>query len=532
MKFPFGSSFDARGRSGRRGAGRGAALVLVLACLAPIAPALAAQAGADAGEPFNFTLFHTNDSHSNFLAGPAAWRDDGKLVGGAVALAWHLAEERRHAAPDLLVDAGDFMTGNPVCTLEVEGVVGGAIPALMNALGYDAGVVGNHEFDIGRPDLQKLVGHFDYPLLAADIVDQEGRPVFRAGPLVFERGGLRVGVIGVSCAGMHGTVTAGRLGGARMADQEQVVLAQAEALDPDTDLLIVITHNGVEGDRELARRLAEAGAGVDVVVGGHSHTRLTEPEEVDGVLIVQAGSKWTNLGRLDLRVEDDRVVRHEGRLITLWAEGTAAGEELTGLVEQYRERVDREFNRRIGTLAVDWNKGRGETNIGNWLADQIRLRADADVGLVNSGTIRKTMRAGPITLLDIHEMLPFSNTLVAMELTGAELRRVLLHNATAQVGRHHGILQVSGVEYEFRAGPDGESAELTAAEVGGRPLDDQAVYVVAMPDYVAMMGETYLAIDLPSLREVGVTMTQAIVEAVEASGPITSRIEGRIRRLD
>lgn len=537
MFFPSGSPPDLRGRrSGRKGA-QGVLPFLLFAALAGLVPVADAgasrvdEAGSEAGS-FNFTLFHTNDSHSNFLAAPAVWRDDGKPVGGAVALAWHLAEQRKDAAPDLLVDAGDFMTGNPLCTLEVDGVVGGAIPALMNALGYDVGVVGNHEFDLGRAGLQRLVTRFDFPLLAADIVDADGKPVLRAEPAVFARGGLQVGVIGVSCTGMHGMVTTGRLDGARMADQERVVCDQAAALDPGTDLLIVITHSGVEGDRELARRLAAAGAGVDVIVGGHSHTRLTAPEVVDGILIVQAGSKWTHLGRLDLRVENDRVVRHRGRLIELWAEGTAAGEELAGLVERFGERVDREFSREIGTLAVDWRTGRGETNIGNWLADQVRLRAEADVAFVNSGTIRKAMRAGPITLLDIHEMLPFSNTLVTLELSGEQLRAVLLHNARAQAGGRHGILQVSGAEYEFRVGPDGETVELTQAAIGGRPLAPQALYVVAMPDYVAMMGETYLAIDLPPMHDLGVTMTRAIVEAVEMSGPITSRIEGRIRRLD
>ncbi len=479
--------------------------------------------------PFNLTIFHTNDSHSNFLPREAVWRDDGKLVGGAVPLAWHLARQRRDAAPDLFVDAGDFMTGNPVCTLVIDGVVGGALPEMMNALGYDVGAIGNHEFDIGRAELKKLVTRFNYPLLAADLLDQDGIPAFRAEPVVFERGDLRIGVIGVSCAGMTGTVTAGRLDGVQMADQLQVIRAQSDRLDPETDLLVLITHNGVETDRELAVRLASAGIGIDVIVGGHSHTRLKHPELVDGILIVQAGSAWRNLGRLDLQVQDDRIVSYDGRLITLWAEGAQADDGLTAIVEKYSQRMAADFGREIGTLATDWNKGRGETNIGNWLADQLRARAGADVGLVNSGTIRKAMRAGPIRAMDIYEMLPFSNTVVTMEWTGAQLEHVIRHNARAQVDHTHGILQVSGLEYEFRAA--GDQIQLTEVKVGGQPLRAQAKYTVAMPDYVAMMGSTYLDFELPEMNEVGVTMTQAILDAVEASGPITSRIEGRIRYL-
>lgn len=480
--------------------------------------------------PYNLTLFHTNDSHSNFLPRPATWRDDGRLVGGAVPLAWHLARERQTAGADLFLDAGDFMTGNPVCTLVVDGVLGGAVPEIMNALGYDVGLIGNHEFDIGRADLGTLVRKFDFPLLAADIVNEAGAPEFRAEPVILERGGLRVGILGVSCAGMNEVVTAGRLGGVRMAPQVELIRALAADLDPRTDLLVLLSHNGVDGDRELAGQLA--GSGIDVIVGGHSHTRLQEPELEAGILIVQAGSGWSNLGRLDLVVQEDRVVRYNGKLITLWADGAVAGPALTEVVGRYENRMDREFKRRIGTLAVDWSRGRGETNIGDWLADQIRARASADVALLNSGTIRKGLNAGPITALDIHEMLPFSNTLVTMELSGRQLSAVVQKNADSQVSGRHGILQVSGIEYEFRAGQDGETADVIEILVGGKTLVPDHVYRVAMPDYVAMMGDVYLGIDPPQMQEVGVTMTLAIIEAVEASEPIDAGIEGRIRRLD
>ena len=331
----------------------------------------------------------------------ATWRDGGRLVGGVVPLAWHLAKERETAPADVFLDAGDFMTGNPVCTLEVNGVVGAAVPEMMNRLGYDVGLVGNHEFDNGREGLGPLLKEFEFPLLAADIVDEDGVPAFRADPVILRRGGLDIGVLGVSCAGMAGVVTTGRLGGLHMAEQAEIVRAQVAELDPWTDLLILLTHNGVEDDRELARRLA--GVGVDVIVGGHSHTRLEEPELVEGILIVQAGSAWANLGRLDLAVEEDRVVRYAGRLVTLWADGAEAEPGLTRVVRKYSERMDREFKREIGTLVTDWRRGRGETNIGDWLADRIRERAGADVSLVNSGTIRKNLNAGPITALDIHE---------------------------------------------------------------------------------------------------------------------------------
>jgi len=452
------------------------------------------------------------------------------MVGGVIPLAWHLKQQREDCGPNILLDAGDFMTGNPVCQFAPHGVPGEAIARMMNLLEYDCGTIGNHEFDIGSEDLKRLVPLFNYPLIAADIVDGDAHPVFRDEPLILERGGLKIGIMGVSCAEMSEVVTASRFGNHKSIDQGWVLQRQAAQLKSKVDLLIALTHNGFDGDIELAQVLA--GTGVDVIVGGHSHSRIKKPRLEEGILIVQAGSKWTNLGRLDLQVHNGRVTSYNGRLITLWADGAEAGPELTKLVKGYEDKVAEEFGRTIGTLKTDWHKGRGETNLGNFLADQMRAAGKADVGFVNSGGIRKSMNAGPVTILDINEMLPFSNMLVKAELTGKELKTVVQANADAQVGGKHGILQVSGISYRFRANKAESAAVVEEILVGGKPLDPGNVYTVAMPDYVVMMAPVYLNIDAPATEDLGLTMTDAVVAGVEKSGPIDSRIEGRIMRLD
>ena len=502
-----------------------AALLLAAWCLA-------AAAAAAVAPDWNLTIFHTNDTHSAFLSRPAAWRDDGRPIGGVAALSAHLAAERRDAAPDLLLDAGDFMTGNPVSRLVEDGVPGGAVVRMLNALHYDAGVVGNHEFDLGHADLVRLAALVEHPLLAADLRGPAGEPVFRAEPLVLERGGLRVGIIGVSCAGMSEVVTAARLGPVVLADQVAVVRAQAGTLDPDTDLIVVISHNGVDGDRALARAVADAG--VDVIVGGHSHTRLVEPALEAGVVIVQAGGNLTNLGRLDLRVEDDRVVAHAGRLIDLWADdGTAplADPVLVALAERYGARVQEEFGRVVGELATDLRRGRGETSIGNFLADALRTAAGADVGLINSGGIRRGLEAGPVTALDVQEVLPFGNALVVAGLTGGQLAAVVQANADGAVAGSHGILQVSGLAYAYRPAAGGGAAEVTEITIGGQPLAPDRVYTVAMPDFVAQMAPVYLGLEAVAAADAGLTIDEAAVAAFAGGGPVSAAVEGRIVRL-
>lgn len=517
-----------------------AALIAQVAAMAPAArgagvPVPVAEVpnpAADAG-PFNLTIFHTNDTHSAFLARPADWRDDGRPVGGFLALAHHLAEQRRTAPVSLLVDAGDFMTGNPVCNLREGGVPGAAIARMFNALDYDAGMIGNHEFDIGADDLKRLVAIFEYPLLAADIVDGNGASVFRREPVVIERGGVRVGIMGVSCGGMTEVVAPSRFAGLTMAPQAPLLREQAAALDEATDLLVVLSHNGLDEDRKLANALA--GSGIDVIVGGHSHTRMKQPELVAGILIVQAGGAMQNLGRLDLRVQDDHVVGYAGSLISLWADSlTTDGDMsdpsgLSGLVGGYQTQVMAQYGQQLGTLAVDLNRGRGETPLGDWLADVLRESADADVGLINSGGIRRDLPQGPLTALHIHEVLPFANALVTVRMTGTELTAVADWNAAAQASGDHGILQVSGISYEITPGIAGGPARAGGLAVGDHPVDPTASYLVAMPDFVAMMGPVYLGCPNPPFTDLGRDLASVVADAVRRAGVVTTPVGGRIR---
>jgi len=505
-----------------------AAILPVLGPTGSVGRVLAEPVAGDG--PFNLTIFHTNDGHSHFLPRPASWRDDGRMVGGIIPLAWHLADQRRTAAADIFVDGGDFMTGNPVCDLEQDGVPGYALARMMTLLGYDAGVIGNHEFDIGVGNLKKLVRLFGYPVMAMDILDGSGRPLFDPGPLIIERGGLRIGIMAISCGDMEDVVSPARFAGLAMIDQEAQIRRQLIDLDPATDLIVLLSHNGVGRDKELAARLA--GSGVDVIVGGHSHTRLKEPLVIGGILIVQAGSKLTNLGRLDLEVEDDEVKSYRGELVTLWSDGAVADPRLTEAVDGFAAQVQEKFGRRIGTLTVDLRKGRGETLLGNWLADVLRERSGSDVALINTGGIRKELLKGPLTALDIHEILPFANELVTMEISGRQLARIVQRNADSDIRRDHGILQVSGLSYAYRAAPDGKTAEVEEILVGGKPLDIGAVYTVALPDYVAAMSHVYLDIQVPPVQDLGETLTRVVVEAVERSGTVSAVLEGRIRRLD
>jgi 2',3'-cyclic-nucleotide 2'-phosphodiesterase (5'-nucleotidase family) len=482
--------------------------------------------------PYSVTIFHTNDAHGGFVPEPAQWRDDKAPVGGIVALAAHLARERRAGPPSLLLDAGDFMTGNILCDLAENGVVGAAWQELRNLVGYDAGVVGNHEFDQGRDNaraLAALAAGANCRIIAADILDEQGQPLFATGPLVITRGDLRVGIIGVSCKTLFDVTSPARTGGLSLRNQETVVREQLADLLPRTDLQVLISHSGAEADEALAGKLA--GSGLDVIVGGHSHTRLKEPKLAGGVLIVQAGSGLKNLGRLDLRVKDGRVVQYDGRLIELTADDSAgAPPELVALAERHARRIDEEFGRTIATLVTPWSRrGAGGSNIGNWITDALRARAGAEVAFLNSGSIRKDLPAGPIRLLDVKEILPFANTLVTWDLTGRELLCIAETNAKS-AGGHDGSLQMSGLTYGWRR--VGDHIEVEDVRVGGKPVRADRVYKAAAADYVCLQAKEYFGFAPPLTTCVGVGVTDAVVEAIRQAGRIDTHPEARVRQLD
>ena len=477
--------------------------------------------------PWNLTVFHVNDSHCTFLPEPATWRDDRAPVGGVVALAAHLTEQRRDAAPSLLLDGGDFMTGNPFGEMMDDGIRGAAWIDMLNLLGFDAGVIGNHEFDLGRANIRALAARADFPLMALDLRNEKGDLEFPAEPLLLERGDLRVGVMGVSCQGLFEVCAEPRVKGLRLDDQAETARRWAAELDPRTDLLVLITHNGANTDTTLARALN--GSGIDLIVGGHSHTRLNRPVRIGEILVVQAGSKMKNLGRLDLQVSGDRIVEYDGRLITLMAEGRTAAPELEAAVAAATARVDAEYGRVIGELAVNWRRSsRQESNVGDWICDALRAAADADVALLNSGTIRTNFPPGPLTLLDIHTMLPFSNMLVTFETDGAGLMHIARVNAMAAESGEHGILQVAGLRYVYTG--DEAGVEIIEATVDGQPIDPERVYTVACPDYVAMQSAVYLDMARPETRIAGGSITDAVIEAIEKAGTIEAAEGGRITR--
>jgi 2',3'-cyclic-nucleotide 2'-phosphodiesterase (5'-nucleotidase family) len=473
------------------------------------------------------TILHTNDIHGKFTETPATWKEGNPPIGGFENLSAYVNEERAGAGRVLLLDAGDFMTGNPICDYAYGGVRGGAMVELMNRLDYDAAALGNHEFDHGLRNLDSLLALAAFPILSANTYRPGGGLTTGESHRIFDLGGLRIGVIGVMTEDLYGVTAPAALLGTKVTPAAEAVRGVVRAIDPKTDLIIVVSHIGFDGDKALAREVD----GVDVIVGGHSHTRLTKPEVENGVIIVQTGGHNRSVGRLRLTVDHDVVTSHDGTLIDLWPRD-GAGDEVARLVAEWEGRIDRDYGQVIGRLATAWERASSdESNIGDWLADRLREHGGGDFAVINSGGIRKDMSAGPITRLDVLEILPFSNTVVTFKCSGAQLLDLVRTNAEAAVGDSKGILQIGGIRYAYLV--DGDRVRVTDVTVGGKPVDAAATYTGVSIDYVVYGNAMrYLGFD-PAEKEIeGTLISTVIMRAIEASpGAIDSRVDGRIVRL-
>lgn len=479
-----------------------------------------------AEQPRQITLLYTNDIHAHFLPAPAL-RDKPPL-GGFVALDYYVKQQRGLVPNSLLLDAGDLMTGNLICDMDYKGAEGGILIEMMNMIGYDGRVFGNHDCDKQIGNLRRMNELANFPTICANFKDTLGRDFTQEQYHIYNINGVRVGVIGLTYYPMAGMANPTSLMGFNSLDPIETANKLIQQIDSLTDIIVLLTHIGIENDRELARNTK----GADVIIGGHSHTRLDTAEVINGVLIVQAGSYARYLGRLDLTVADDSVINHEDTLIALTANDLQPNPRLQAIVDSFAVEIDAKFAIPIGTLINDWKAGSGpESNVGSWLAEAIRARTDADIGIVNSGGIRRDIPAGPITLRDIYEMLPFDNYVTSFTCTGADLLKIFGGEVENETGSaNHGALQISGAKYTFRV-KDGKT-EIIEVLIGGKKLNQSKSYKVTTIDYVILNKDKYLHFEPQNILGTETLMSDMIIESIKKAKVIDSKIEGNIRRIE
>jgi 5'-nucleotidase/UDP-sugar diphosphatase len=481
-------------------------------------------------------ILHTNDIHGSFLPQRAEWIESHPLIGGFGPLSGALKQEQSANPSNLLLDAGDFMTGNPITTIRVHGAIGGAMLDFFELLHYQAMTIGNHEFDDGVDNAVDLVKASKVPIICANLwlvnpptannASETTTLLTGEGWKIFEVNGVRVGVIGLTLERMNNMLSKTTMKRIRVTPLAEEVQKVVSEIDPKTDLIVLLTHEGVDDDKDLAKHIS----GVDVIVGGHSHTVIDTPLVVNNVIIVQAGAQCRYLGELKLKVENDQVVQHSGRLIPLWADSLTPTLETQAMVTKYQEMLDKEFGKVLDTLDQDWKvSGRQESEVGDWLCDRLREYGHGDFAVINSGGIRKPLLKGPVTKMDIEEMLPFANRIVSFQCTGEQILTLVNTNTYAEVSKQYEIMQVSGLSYAIQK----STGKPTQIMVNGAPLNKKRTYRGISVDYVAVsQAHRYFGFTPTQTEDMGITFTDMIIQYMEAHGMKPKPVGERIRWIE
>ncbi|MDD5627674.1 MAG: bifunctional UDP-sugar hydrolase/5'-nucleotidase [Elusimicrobia bacterium] len=458
------------------------------ACLVLLAVSLPAHA-----RSVRITVLHTNDIHGWIMPRAAGTygADPGRPIGGAAALAAYVKKVR---GPKLLLDSGDWFQGTPEGTIRA----GGSVVDVFNAVGYDALTVGNHEFDNGLPALQGLVQAARAPVVCSNVYGADGArsSLFQPG-IIKEVGGVKVGIFGLLTGNMKNLSFPDNIAGLtfrRGVDEAKDAVAALRA--QGATVVIALSHQGLEppgaAGLEGDRFLAEHVAGIDLIVGGHTHTALKQGarDPVHGTLIVQAGTELLRVGVVGLEVDSrtGRVVKSSARLADLWPDQTGSDPALAKVVAGLNREVSAAYDVVLATAGAALTRNRdGESALGDWMTDCERRWAGADLAVQNGGSIRADIPAGPVTLRRLFEVMPFDNRVVKLVMKGKDVRSVLDHG----VGLAR-MAQISGAEVSYRRrAPEGR--RLTQAKVAGRELVDESTYTVATVDFLVKGGDDFTA---------------------------------------
>lgn len=477
-------------------------------------------------------ILHTNDVH-------------GAIAGYAYITALK-ADYEAKGAEVILVDAGDYSQG----TSYVSVTKGLDAIEMMNAAGYDVVTLGNHEFDYGYTQLKDNMTKAKFKVLCADVFNADGTPIFDANYTYTTKSGVKIGFFGMETPETQTKANPTKIKGLTFATNDAFTKAAADQVEAlkDADVVICLAHLGVDGESKPYRStdLYAAVKGIDFIIDGHSHTVMTKGE--NGEPIQSTGTAFANIGVI---VIDDATKKIESNSLFEIKEDTAKDATVAAAAQKIIDRIDKEYGAVFAKSEVVLNGAKApngnrdsETNNGDlitdamvWkiLQDKESLTVDADhvVAVTNGGGIRKAINPGDVTKKNINEVLPFSNTVVTIYITGAELLEALEASTYCTPDAIGGFPQVSGINYTISTavaydanaetypastyyGPKSIN-RVTINSINGKEFKADDTYAVITNDFCGGGGDTYYAFAAATAKfDTGIPLDEVVMEYITA----------------
>ena len=477
------------------------------------------------------TLLHSNDMHGDFLAENV----DEKLVGGVSMLSGYINKVRQEEQNVIYAIAGDMFRGS-IIDSEYQGI---STIEIMNLLGPDIVTLGNHEVDYGIAHLLFLEKCAEFPIINANLHIKTNNARLFEPCHIIQIDGMKILFIGILTESVIAQCKTDGLVGTfvNVEDAAEEIGRICNTYNPiDIDFTVLLTHIGFEEDKKLASLLDPAW-GVDVIIGGHSHTFLTEPCEVNGIPIVQAGIGTDQIGRFDILIDTDNncIDSYTWRPIPITSENCPRDTAMEEVIGTYKSRTDAKYGRIVTKFVRQLTHPTRirETELGDLFSDILKDSLGTDIFLLGSGSIRNEQLGPVVTKGDLHECFPYDDAVHMVYVTGAQLKHMIKHMLRDSVfaGEHCEFYQLSrGLVVEY----DQATHSFLRFEFEGEPVDDEKVYTLGLQHFHYLNMKDSFDITLDELKKnhndrmVATSCTQVIEECLQNGQHQNASGEGRL----
>lgn len=462
-----------------------------------------------------FTILHSNDMHGDFLAEVAG--EKGNLIGGLALLSGYINKVRKEEENVLYVISGDMVQGSLIDS-EYKGI---STMEIMNYLAPDVVSLGNHEFDYGLPHLLFLEKMANFPIVNANLYIKKYHKRLMLPYLIKRKAGFDIMFTGIITEKVMDSINQDKLISSFVtleeASQEIGKITGAYKND-DIDLTILLTHIGYESDIELAK-LLKPEWGVDIIIGGHSHTILDRPTKINNILITQAGVGTNQIGRFDIEVDDktNSIVKYKWKLIPIESGIADPDIELMEYIDSYKKIVDDKYHSIICKFSRQLNHPQREieTELGNLFADAFAKMTESDVMLIGSGCIRSKSLGPIVTLGNLRECFPYDDSLNRFSITGKQLWKIFNH--IMRIENRDGEGECYQVNELIEAIYNEKRKKLSSLKFNGVLVKDNDSFKICIQGYHLAKSKEFLNISESELRrnknhKIASTSAQAVIE--------------------
>ncbi len=426
------------------------------------------------------TLLHSNDLHGDFLQEEI----DKKLIGGVSRLSGYINKVRSKEKNTIYCIAGDMFRGN-IIDSEYQGI---STIEIMNMISPDIVTIGNHETDYGLAHLLFLEKCARFPIINANLYIKTNKARLFSPYKIIEVDGMKILFIGIVTEEVLANAKNEGLIGTfvdieEAAKEVEHICNTYNAID--IDFTVLLTHIGYEEDKKLAKMLNPA-CGVDVIIGGHSHTFIDEPACVNDILIVQAGTGTDQIGRFDLEIDTktNSIHKWKWQCVPINSKTCPKDRKLEELIKKYKTNTDLKYGRVITRLKRELTHPDRyqETEIGNLFSDILKKCLGLDIMLLGSGSIRKEKLGPLVTLQDLMEIFPYDDAIYLLNVKGKELKQMIKYMLRDEAfeGDHTEFYQLSeGLYVEYSK----KKHEFIKFLYNNDPIEEEKIYTLGLQQY-------------------------------------------------